>query len=49
MRLILTKLVRNFDMELMPEPNNWLDQDVFIVWEKHPLFVKLKPVDFAAN
>lgn len=49
MRLILTKLVRNFDMELMPESNNWLDQDVFIVWEKHPLFVKLKPVDFAAN
>ncbi|GME40427.1 hypothetical protein PFICI_06539 [Neofusicoccum parvum] len=44
MRLIMTELLWNFDLELMPESEDWSDQKVFTVWEKKPLFVKLTPV-----
>lgn len=42
MRLILAKMLYSFDMELAPESKDWLDQKVFLVWEKKPLFVKIK-------
>ncbi|KAF3009994.1 hypothetical protein E8E13_011362 [Curvularia kusanoi] len=44
MRLILTKLLYNFDLELCPESENWANQKTFSLWEKHPLMVKLKDV-----
>ncbi|KIN00076.1 hypothetical protein OIDMADRAFT_55967 [Oidiodendron maius Zn] len=44
MRLILAKLLWHYDLELCPETVNWADQKVFILWEKHPPLVKLKPV-----
>jgi hypothetical protein len=44
MRLILTKVLYNFDLELCPESENWTDQKVFTLWEKHPLIVKLRDV-----
>jgi hypothetical protein len=41
-RLILARLIWNFDMELRPESKNWLDgQDNFIIWQKPPLMVNL--------
>lgn len=43
MRLIFAKLLWNFDIELCPESDNWTDQRIFILWEKHPLMVKFKP------
>lgn len=44
MRLILTKLLYNFDLELCPESQDWANQKTFSLWEKHPLMVKLKDV-----
>ncbi|KAF5002153.1 hypothetical protein FDECE_10715 [Fusarium decemcellulare] len=45
MRVILARLIWNFDLILEPESNNWLDkQKVYILWDKGPLMVKLKPV-----
>ncbi|KAJ5766345.1 uncharacterized protein N7511_003961, partial [Penicillium nucicola] len=40
-RLILCKLLFNFDITLSPESINWLDQKVYFIWEKPPLMVKL--------
>ena len=44
MRLILTKVLYNFNCELCEESEGWLDQKTFTLWEKHPLMVKLRPV-----
>lgn len=41
MRLILAKVLWAFDPQLCDEESNWLDQRVFITWEKMPLMVKL--------
>ncbi|KAH7348070.1 cytochrome P450 46A1 [Pyrenochaeta sp. MPI-SDFR-AT-0127] len=43
MRLILAKVVFNFDLELRPESKDWADQQVFILWQKGPLMVNVKP------
>lgn len=44
MRLIITKVLFNFDLRLCPESENWADQKTFTLWEKHPLMVRLKDV-----
>lgn len=45
MRLILAQLVWNFDMELAGESRGWMENlRVFLVYEKRPLMVHLKPV-----
>ncbi|KAF2872073.1 cytochrome P450 [Massariosphaeria phaeospora] len=45
LRLIMAKVLYNFDIELRPESDNWIDrQRVFNLWEKPPLLCKLKPV-----
>jgi hypothetical protein len=44
MRLIITKVLFNFDMQLCPESQDWADQKMFTLWEKPPLMVKLKDV-----
>ncbi|GAM34873.1 hypothetical protein TCE0_015f02743 [Talaromyces pinophilus] len=43
MRLILAQVLWNFDLELMPESTDWSHQKVYAIWEKSPLYVKLKP------
>lgn len=43
-RLALAKMMWHFDIELLPETDpNWVDQRVYIVWQKKPLIVKLTP------
>lgn len=42
MRLILAKMMYKFDLQLASESKDWLDQKVFLVWEKKPLMVKIK-------
>ncbi|KAF2712060.1 cytochrome P450 [Pleomassaria siparia CBS 279.74] len=42
MRLIIAKVLFNFDLELCPESANWADQRIFTLWEKKPLLCKLK-------
>lgn len=44
MRLILARLLWNFDLELMPESRNWNDQKIYTLWEKGAMDVKLTPV-----
>jgi hypothetical protein len=44
-RLLLTKVFYNFDLELCPESNDWIEkQKVFTLWEKAPLMVNVSPV-----
>ncbi|OTA91043.1 hypothetical protein M434DRAFT_389460 [Hypoxylon sp. CO27-5] len=45
-RVILAKLIYNFDIKLMPECSNWLEkQKNYVAWQKPPLMVKLTPVN----
>ena len=43
-RLILAKLIWNFDLELMPESRHWDIQKTFLLYEKGPLYSRLTPV-----
>jgi hypothetical protein len=43
MKLVMAKLLWHFDLE-QRFPDNWGDQRVYLVWEKPPMMVKLKPV-----
>ncbi|KAL7624516.1 hypothetical protein AAE478_006081 [Parahypoxylon ruwenzoriense] len=44
-RVILARLIYNFDIELMPESSSWLEnQKNYVAWDKPPLMVKLTPV-----
>ena len=45
MRLIIAKVLYNFDMELCPESSDWTEQKTYVLWEKHPLMCKLKAVN----
>lgn len=42
MRLILAKVLYNFDLELCPQSERWMDQEVYTLWEKHPLMVRVR-------
>lgn len=45
MRLILAKVLFNFDLELDDsKTGQWLDQRAYTLWEKNALWVHLKPV-----
>ncbi|PHH93158.1 hypothetical protein CDD83_14 [Cordyceps sp. RAO-2017] len=45
MRLVITKLLWNFDIESTRESRRWLDnQRAPLLWRKKPLMIKLKPV-----
>lgn len=45
MRLIMAKLLYNFDLELTEECQDWVDkQMIWTTWDKPPLMVRLKPV-----
>ncbi|KAF2401786.1 benzoate 4-monooxygenase cytochrome P450 [Trichodelitschia bisporula] len=43
-RIILSKVLWNFDLELCPESENWADQKIFIMWDKGPLWCRAIPV-----
>ncbi|KAL4977328.1 cytochrome P450 [Aspergillus desertorum] len=46
MRLILARILWNFDMELSPESDGWERQKVYTLWDKGPLMVRLSvPAD----
>ncbi|KAL1796932.1 hypothetical protein ACET3X_005472 [Alternaria dauci] len=47
MRLIITKVLWNFDLELFDENKDWLDQTVYTLWQKEPLVVKVSMVERA--
>lgn len=44
MRIILARVIWNFDLVLAPESYNWLEQEeVYTLWLKGPLNVYLRP------
>lgn len=44
MRLILARILFNFDLKLVNDEEDWMDQCTFILWEKGPLNIYLTPV-----
>jgi hypothetical protein len=44
MRLVLARLVFNFDMRLADPDQDWMKQKVYVIWDKPPLNVYLTPV-----
>lgn len=40
---MLASVLWHFDLKLEPESENWTDQEVFMVWGKGPLKIRLKP------
>jgi cytochrome P450 len=45
MRLLLTKMLFHFDFELADESQDWYaNMRAFMVWERMPLKVRLRPV-----
>lgn len=42
MRLILSTILLNFDIELCEESEDWIDQKVSLLWEKPALMVELR-------
>lgn len=42
-RLVIAKLLWHFDPVYVPSRENWLDQKIFMVWQKPPMLAKLKP------
>jgi hypothetical protein len=45
MRLIMSRLLFNFDLELAAGSESWgVAQKAYLVWEKGPLMVKLTPI-----
>lgn len=45
MRLVLARLLWNFDFELADPDFAWTNKEAFIVWEKLPLMVRIRPVE----
>jgi len=43
MRVILAKVIWNFDMEIANDSRNWTEQELFGLWKKGPLNVYLTP------
>jgi hypothetical protein len=45
MRLILAKMLFNFDLELVDKESDWMsEQKCFTLWEKGALMVRLRGV-----
>lgn len=44
LKLILARILYNFDMELVDPDEDWMDQKAFFIWTKPPLNVYLTPV-----
>lgn len=44
MRLILARVLWNFDMAIADDSKEWIKkQDIFLLWEKGPLNIYLTP------
>ncbi len=49
MRLILARILWNFDLRIADDSRNWLGrQRIYLLWDKGPLNAYLVPVDRAA-
>lgn len=41
MRLIMSRLLWNFDVKIADDSRSWINQKIFLFWEKGPLNVYL--------
>ena len=41
MRLILCRILWNFDLELQSDSQDWTDQPIFNFWQKKPMNIKV--------
>jgi len=49
MRLVLSSVLLQFDLELCPESDGWFDtQKIYLLWGKPPLMCKLTRVNPSA-
>jgi hypothetical protein len=46
MKLILARVLFDFDLELTEESKDWANQKVYSFWQKPPLLVKLTEKDY---
>ncbi|KAI9737244.1 MAG: hypothetical protein M1818_005776 [Claussenomyces sp. TS43310] len=44
MRLVLVRLLWEFDLELVDQEQKWDETKVFLIWAKKPLWIRLHPV-----
>ncbi|KAG7050710.1 cytochrome P450 [Colletotrichum scovillei] len=49
MKMILAKVIWNFDLQLAAQSKNWIDHDVYLLYNKPPLMVHLTPAVKAAE
>jgi len=49
MRLTLARLLFNFDIEPTPAIEGWTEQNIYLLWQKKPLFIKLVPRDVESS
>jgi len=45
MRLTLARLLFNFDIEATPKIEGWTEQNIYLLWQKKPLPIILRPRD----
>jgi len=45
MRILLARLLFNFDIEATPQIEGWMDQRIWFLWDKKPLLIKLRARD----
>jgi len=43
MRLVLARMLFEFNLELTEDTKDWTRAKVYTVWQKNPLWIKLKP------
>ncbi|KAK4496144.1 hypothetical protein PRZ48_012123 [Zasmidium cellare] len=49
MRLLLAALILSFDIELTPDAKGWINQNIYVLWEKKPLMCLLTSVSKASS
>lgn len=43
MRLLVSKVLIDFDLELCDASRDWIDQKTYILWQKKPLMCRAIP------
>lgn len=44
MKVVLARIIFNFNLELVDEKDDWLHQKVFTLWRKKPLMMRVKDI-----
>lgn len=43
MKMMMVKMLWNFDLRLVDKDEDWLDQPVFLIFKERPLMVQVRP------